>query len=591
MAKILLDVAAGASPWHDMPATVMLAEYLQQFGHEVVNFTYHTRTIDAILCNHNPDFRPVLKWAEETIANVESDPAQLYLAWETIERISKRVPYAGEFYVRHNNFHFTSKHDTNTIDGLMKAIADRENNLWYSRAKDFEAGAIVCQHPDIYGLSVTDPRQLENGCIMAGRVKELSPDTIVILGGNFFAQVPAAREHKDFGKFGQFCDAVCYREGFKPLKELAATLDPSQASGVVWFKDGKAIINPPTDEPVDFATLPRPRPWEVHTWLPIRVRTLFTQSNCPFRCEFCAIPAGSDTYHNKPRARPPKQIALDIVAAQAKYVSFADECMPIERQLEIGAELKRLGWQAIWRAFMNFEEGLLYSSVCRDLYDAGLRICETGFESLSPKTLTQARKRFNRPEDYATILRNLHGAGINSHVFLMTGYPGEHILDTLCWLPFIADNPPTTAVGGRFQIPQMSLIGQSGGKGYEKYIRIHLPTDKPLRPNLDFEYLDYEDEDGKLVRMNHKIVRAVRTILEECFRRVPCYPATSSCIKWEHRLLYRPEELEEIARQLPPPEVDSHLAPALKLIGNYLGAEFELYEDLLEFMRRYVAVA
>lgn len=597
MARIILQVAAGASPWHYMPATQMLAEVLEEEGHEVINKEDHVRALEYVLRQHAGDHIELLDRALHVIHYDVASPEERYFAWEAIERISKRVPYAGEFYVRHNNFHFTSKHKIFTIDGLMEAVADRINNPWYKYFKEELLTQIIAEKPDILGLSVTDPRQVEQACVEACMIKEELTETIIILGGNYFAQVPAAREHKDFGRFGEFCDAVCYREGFIPLRELAETLDPSQASGVVWFKGGKAIVNPPTEEPIDFAELPNARPHAVRTWTSFPVRALFTQSNCPFRCDFCSIPAGSDTCGKKPRRRSPEQVALDIVASQAEYISFADESMPVLRQANIGDHLKKImmaqhkdGSIPIWRAFMNFEDNLLELGCCQLLYDSGLRIAEIGLESLSPRMLEQAHKGgHNRPEQYALALRNLHAVGINTQVFVIVGYPGEHILDTLRWIVFFADNPPVTAVGGRFQAPQMSPIGLSGGIGYEKYIRIHKPTDKPLRPNLDFEYLDYEDENGQLVRMNHKIVRALRTILEECFRRLPYYAATSSCIKWEHRLIYRPEEIEQIARRLPPAEVDEHLKPVLRLVGNYLGETFETYEDLLAYMRSYVS--
>jgi len=122
--------------------------------------------------------------------------------------------------------------------------------------------------PDVYGISIADERQLIQGITLAATVKDASPNTLVVVGGNFWSRVTSAFKHPLFAKVFDSCDAIVYREGFQPIETLVETLDPTQASSTIWRdKKGNVVINPKAKQPTSFDSLPAPS-------LPAPVRVL-----------------------------------------------------------------------------------------------------------------------------------------------------------------------------------------------------------------------------------------------------------------------------------------------------------------------------
>ncbi len=571
--RIFLNYPPANSPWH-MPAGVsQLSSLLRQDGHEVVQRYSHILGLEYLL-KQNGDIEEALR----IIRSPKSDILNFYQARMTFEKISRSIVTPDKFAVERNNVSYVCVYGNGTIEGLLTAIERREKNLWYDYFNEVEVPLALSSKPHIYGISIADERQLIPGCIFASMIKEAMPNTLVVLGGNFWSRVNDAYDRPEMAKLFDYCDAIVYREGFQPLRIMAATLKPSEAPSIIWRRSGSLVRNPLPDVPSDFEALPTPEfDGGARQWSADDVYPLYTMSNCPTGCGFCAISAGSDTYRMRARAMSPKRIAEHMVRLGNLRHDITDETFSLKRQLSLGDELKRLGHPATWQCYMTVTSDLLNEDVCGRLYKAGCRGVQLGLESLSPETLKREHKNWNHPENYGKILANLKNAGIQTHVFLMTSLPGEPLSSSLKWLAFLEEHGDSilTIKGGRYRLARMSREEREGT--HSDLIEV-LPDSRPLHLNKDFHYKN----------VSRKRVEALRDMLEQACREHWAYGVTSSVPWWINRGRFSWSELKEMAKQLPKEAPISHLSQVITkvkgVVRDELGIEAKLdsYRDVLD---------
>ena len=565
--RIMLNWPPVSSPWHLPTGIPAVAAYLRERGHEVVQRYSHIAALEHGLCKYGGH---EVSRALRTIRRPESDIVALYQARRVLEETSEKIPADGEFAILRNNVHYVSLDRDGTIAGVLRAVRNRERHIWYDHFRE-EVKFAENFRPDIYGISIADERQLLSGCVLASMVKDAMPGTMVVLGGNFWSQV-SPYEEPDFQKFFAFCDAVVYREGFVPLTELTTTLNPQEMSGAVWF-DGKEVqVNKPTSTPILFETLPtpvfepEPKPWTPYTAYP-----LYTVSNCPYACGFCAIGAGSDTYLCKPRAMSPKRIAEHMIALGGYYFDIADESFLIDRQLALGRELAQRGYRAEWACLATADNRLINPGTCERLYAAGARNFQMGLEFLRAEELQAESKGRNKPEHYGLILRNLRQAGILTHVFGIIGHPSWPLTTGLPWLDFLNEHGRNilTLKIGRWRLVRMSPDGRN-----PRWLPLKVLPGKPLHPNFDFHYL----RSG----MSRKRVEALYDLMEQASREHWAFEVTST-IHWADRIRFTWNKFEAMAEKLPRPAEVPHLGEAVRKVGNVIREELSRDVQLRTF--------
>ena len=576
--KVMLNYPPVSSVWHLPAGIAQLSAMLRSDGHEVVQRYGHILGLEYVLKEHGG---ADVERALAAVRNPQSDINTLYNARTTFERVSSGIATQDKFEGARNNASFVSSYYDGSIERALEAVTNREQHLWYDYFTKVELPLVRDFKPDLYGISIADERQFIQGLVLASLVKDEFPRCLVVLGGNFWSRVTHAFQLSEFVRFFNHCDAIVYREGFQPLQQLAATLNPAHASGTVWKKDGEVVVNPTTQSSTDFETLPTPDfDGGATQWSPDFVLSLYTASNCYMQCNFCGISAGSDTFLGKPRAMSPRRIAEHMQALGGNRFEIFDEMFPIPYQLALGRELKRIGHKATWGCYMTADSTLIKQGVCDALAAAGCGEVEIGFESLAPETLARANKKWNKPEHYATILSNLRKAGIQTHIFLQIGIPGEPLHWGLKWIAFLerCGKNILTIKAGRNRVTRLSPDEQ--GEKNSQWIEI-LPDIKPLHLNRDFRYHT----------MSNKKVDAMRTVLEEACRRHWAYGVTSTIPWWVNRGRYSLEELEQMAKVLPPEEEAPHLERALVKVGTIvkeeLGQEvsFKNFDDVTTFAR------
>ncbi len=579
--RIILNYPPPSSVWHLPLGVAQLAPLLQARGHGVLQRYGHIAGVEYVLRTQGG---PPIERSLHVIRDPPSSISDLHAARMHFEQVSSSIPTNDVFVVERNNVRYTSKDSDGSVAGVLRAIKARESNIWYPYFKEVELPIAMEFRLDIYGISISDEKQFIPCWILASMVKETLPNTLVVLGGNLWPRIKGAYHLPEFAELFDYCDAIIVREGYRPIVELAETLRPSDTSGTVWRDSATIVhINPSTPSPTILEQLPTPVfDGGARQWSPDAVYPLQTMSNCPMHCGFCAISAASDTYLERPRMVSLQRVARHMIALGTHRFDIVDETFLIQRQLTLGTELKRLGYPATWHCYLTITNDLLDQGLCHRLYDAGLRGVQLGLESLSPDTLSRENKTWNTPGNYGRILQNLRAAGIQTHVFIIIGIPGEPLHHGLRWLPFLEQygDAILTIKAGRYRLTNRSP--EEFNNTHSDRIVVEETDPAPLHLNRKFRYCD-----GTISR---KRVEAMRDLLEQACRHHWAYGVTSTVPWWINRGRYTWEELRHMAARIPAQqELDLRKSlPKIRgIIRDELRRDVELdsFEDVLNFSR------
>lgn len=567
-----------------------LSGILRQRGHDVVQEYGYLKAVEYVLREHGG---PEMDRHLAVVRDPDSSVLERYDARAAFERISGTLGSNESFVVERNNVKYDSRQFKGAIAELDRVLRHREEHLFYRYFTEVEIPRAVAVGPDLFGISVSDERQLVSGCVLASLVKEALPSATVVLGGNYWSRVIDAFHDPAFAGLFDHWDAIVYTEGFQPIVRLAERDPIASVPGVVW-RDGDTVrVNGQIAVPTVFDDIPTPVfADDVRQWSPDFVPPLYTMSNCPMRCSFCSIAAGSDTFLSRPRAMEPARIADHMIALGAHRFDVLDEFFTIPRQLALGKELARRGYRASWQCYLTMNDKLGDPAVCQALAEAGCSGVQLGLESLDPNVLNQEAKSWNHPRNYARILKNLHDAGIQTHVFIIVGIPNEPINWDLRWLAFLEDcgDHILTIKSSRYRLTRRAPDEQRAKAG--QLFGVQTSATDELLLNLNRDQFTYTTNG-----LSRKRVEAIRDLLEEACRRHWAYQVTSTLPWWNNRGRYTLDELRDMAGQLAryrPAErslPDSRLRFALNktasAVRDELGADawFRSYDDALSTSR------
>lgn len=171
-------------------------------------------------------------------------------------------------------------------------------------------------------------------------------------------------------------------------------------------------------------TLPLPRydlmnPRKLGLWRPVQATR-----GCPFTCDYCSITA---YFEQRYRKRPVDQVVRDVRAAKragTRHIAFIDD--------NIGVD-----WAyctALWEALIP--ERIVWMSQCSLqiaerpemlalAHRSGCRLLSFGVESVSPASLEEHQKGWNRPERYAEAIRTIRRHGIDVSTEMIIGMDGD----------------------------------------------------------------------------------------------------------------------------------------------------------------------
>jgi len=157
--------------------------------------------------------------------------------------------------------------------------------------------------------------------------------------------------------------------------------------------------------------------------------SLIAQLGCPFDCGFCG--GRSSPMLRKIRTRSSENVVSEMVHIYETYglrgFMFYDDELNVNRKMVelmnlITRTQRDMGVEWRLRGFIKSE--LFTRDQADAMYQAGFRWILTGFESGSPKILTNINKKATRDENTRCVML-AHEAGLKVKALMSIGHPGE----------------------------------------------------------------------------------------------------------------------------------------------------------------------
>jgi len=150
--------------------------------------------------------------------------------------------------------------------------------------------------------------------------------------------------------------------------------------------------------------------------------TIFTTRGCPYSCSFCTV---TSFFGHTYRCRPVAEVINEIKTLNRKklFVFLDDNIVGNPKYSKelfralISLKIKWVGQCSLTIAKDDELLNLAADSGCVDLF--------IGFESLTASNVTAVGKKINAVDEYETIIKKLHNAGIGVHGFFIFGLDGD----------------------------------------------------------------------------------------------------------------------------------------------------------------------
>ena len=250
---------------------------------------------------------------------------------------------------------------------------------------------LVNDKPRIVGIAAmteTYPQALE----IARRIKERSPETVVVLGGAHPTILPeevlAERDAVDFIVAGPGEDAMVAlaRNVIRGEGGLA------DVPGLGFIEDDEPHVNPRA-ELVHPDELPRPARWLFPTdFYHDKWNVLTATGSCPYRCPFCSA---SSLWKGRRRMRSPESIAAEIADLWREHgvdqIFFTDDIFTLNRRWvgELLEAFRALEHPIEWGCATRVD--LVDADLIRAMADAGCTGIQFGVESGSQTILDSVK--------------------------------------------------------------------------------------------------------------------------------------------------------------------------------------------------------
>jgi radical SAM superfamily enzyme YgiQ (UPF0313 family) len=302
----------------------------------------------------------------------------------------------------------------------------------------------LARKPVFAGLSVMTGMQIIHSLEIAGKIRNLSPNTPIVFGGVH----PSLTADQTLQN--SRIDIVVRGEGENTVPELIDALlsgEPLNSVQGISFRQDNGIVHTPDRALVDLNAQPAipyhlvPVEKYMMGMIPGYRRSLdvYTSRGCPCACTYCY-----NQSFNKRRWRPIKtskiidNMRLLIDDYNIDSVFFNDDNMFVDlpRVYEICETIiSDLPYAPAWGsvgsrvdALQGCDYDTLERSGCRHLY--------IGIESGSPRILNQIKKGITMQQTLQ-VVTDLSKTNIVPHYNFMTGYPGETEEDLESTLDFI----------------------------------------------------------------------------------------------------------------------------------------------------------
>jgi anaerobic magnesium-protoporphyrin IX monomethyl ester cyclase len=301
-----------------------------------------------------------------------------------------------------------------------------------------------------FGITATTPQMPAVSAIVSV-IRQERPDARIILGGPHITLVCAA--YKNEQKKGVAGRATVAMRKAEQMFDVLVSGDGEEAIFPALSDDSPKLID--ADDRASSLFLDNARlnalPFPARHLVDVSsyhysidgvpALSLIAQLGCPFECGFCG--GRSSPMLRKIRTRTSRSVVDEMLHLYHTYgtcgfMLYDDELNVNPKMLElmdlIAETQKALGVEWRLRGFIKAE--LFNEAQAEAMYRAGFRWILTGFESGSPKILTNINKKATQT-DNTRCVELAHAAGLKVKALMSVGHPGETqetIEETRKWL-------------------------------------------------------------------------------------------------------------------------------------------------------------
>ncbi len=303
-------------------------------------------------------------------------------------------------------------------------------------------------NPGLVGFSVPFPGNFYSALQMARHIKLNYPEIKVVLGGGFVNT--ELRQLSDARIFSTV-DFICLDDGELPLYQIVRYLKKEigeddlcrtfylQNEKIHFAKGEESVISTLNEAKPCFEGLtglpyfsvtssinPMHRLWTDGRW-----NKMVLAHGCYWaKCAFCdtSLPYIS-CYKPKTVSGIVDQIESIMSQTGQSGFHFVDEAAPPRVLKELALELLKRGLQITWWTNIRYEK-YFTADLCRLLAASGCIAVTGGLETASDRLLMLMNKGVN-VEQAAIVAKNFTNAGIMVHAYLMYGFPGQTMQETI----------------------------------------------------------------------------------------------------------------------------------------------------------------
>ncbi|MDP2593815.1 MAG: radical SAM protein [bacterium] len=310
----------------------------------------------------------------------------------------------------------------------------------YSNYLDAVRDHVASTESTHFGITATTP-QIPAAALIAEAIKSVRPQTTIILGGPHATLVVASyrreqktgavgRAHRAYERLLEQFDVIVAGDGeetiFEALKpESGRLIDADDRHHALWQTSEKLDYLPfPARHLIDMESY--------HYQIEGKPATsLIAQLGCPYECNFCGGRFSPMLRHI--RTRSTEHIIAEIEAVHRVYghtgfMFYDDELNVNPNMIELMNAIERLqeklGVEFRLRGFIKSER--FTDAQAAAMYAAGFRWILVGFESGSPRILTNIVKKATREANTRCVaIAKRHGLKVKALMSL--GHPGESV--------------------------------------------------------------------------------------------------------------------------------------------------------------------
>lgn len=370
------------------------------------------------------------------------DPSELSRARETLNRAFLTISTA--YAPTGLNFGLLDIPGvTGSFESLKAATLNWAENPFIQVYEEYLMPFIRVEQPDIVGITIAAESQLIPALTLARMLKSHESHPHVCIGGHVvtvLAETIAAHEEI----FRKFIDSAILHEGEQPLLELVEALKedtPLENVSNLIYLSAEGICVTETVPPLEINLLPTPcfDGLKLDSYFgPEPVLPLLSSRGCYWnKCAFCGHTLG---WGGGYQVRSTEKVIGDIRELVQKHgtrhFAFCDEGIAPASMNRLSDQILESGLNIRCSTNIRLEQQFT-PELCRKMAAAGFRLLSLGLESSCERVLDLMSKGTSK-DTAIEVCRNVFGAGIWNHVYLMLGFPGETLEEATETIEFLA---------------------------------------------------------------------------------------------------------------------------------------------------------